>query len=418
MKTLHRRPWLVFQLGLLTLALLAAIAEANALAAQEQAGKKPKIFALIHVAPLPPTVMGGGQPKMDREEFVTFLRTQEALLQTRVVLKAALARPEVAKLPTVKQQKAPLLWLEEKVLVQADPKTGILRVAVADGKPDEQVALVNAVVEVYLNEFVNREHDQRLARIDQLKELHAKFDAQLREKRIHLRQMAENLGSKDARALGLKHQLALQHIQALQQELLQVQSDVRKTKLEVEWMGEAAGKQGKDVPVNPRDLEEAVNRDPAVARLVREIGELEVTLATIKRVVSIPEQEKVSREPEMRLAAAKKELTTLRDGLRVAVTKQLREHQRAEMEAKLQDVKGRATRLRRLEEVLTAELAQRMAGLVGQQKSTVELEWLREEIAHLEAMAVKVGQQVQLLQVEAQAPPRVRLIHPAEVPDP
>ena len=46
-------------------------------------------------------------------------------------------------------------------------------------------------------------------------------------------------------------------------------------------------------------------------------------------------------------------------------------------------------------------------------KKTEDLEWLKEEISHVDKMARKIGKLIQVLQVELQAPPRITLLEEA-----
>src|SRR5438105_1626918 len=126
------RPWGLPFLAALTV--MCFLAGSMATASQDaKAIKKPtpKVYALLHASREQPAQMGP-------EEFAGFLEVQVVLLKSQLVLKGALAAADVTKLATVKQQKDPIAWLAGRLRVDADKRTGILRVAVTGGEPEEQ----------------------------------------------------------------------------------------------------------------------------------------------------------------------------------------------------------------------------------------------------------------------------------------
>src|SRR5262249_55055174 len=112
------------------------------------------------------------------------------------VLKAALRRPEVAKLRMINPQRAPVAWLAKALKIQADAKYGVLRVQLAEGRPREQAVLVNAVGEEDLREATRNFRPPFHARIVHAeKEIHANLspsDSYRREKARLAPALAQN----------------------------------------------------------------------------------------------------------------------------------------------------------------------------------------------------------------------------------
>src|SRR5439155_326270 len=126
--------------------------------------------SLLDVAANPPKVLfATGENRGD--PFHTFQKKQVALIKSRPVLTAALRLPKAADLRIVRQQIEPVEWLEQKIQADYTMAPDILKVSMTGERPEEVLALVDAVTEAYLQEIVNKEHKRRLERLDQVKEL-------------------------------------------------------------------------------------------------------------------------------------------------------------------------------------------------------------------------------------------------------
>jgi len=411
MTALFTRPCSVVRVGPWVLPFLAALAVlclldgATATAFQDGKSKKkpvPKVYALVHVAREQPRILQEQPARMDREEFADYLDLQVALLKGQLVLKGALAAADVAKLGTVKEQKEPTAWLAGRLQVAADKRTGILRVAVSGGEPEEQALLANAVADAYLFEIVQLETRRKQGRLDQLKKYFVEYDGMLREKRETLRRMSMNLGAVDGKVQEPKRQFARKQLEAVEKELLEVQAQVRKAKIESALIKAWAQANPADSPLSAAAIDQAVRTNPGSARfLENEILQLEAQVATHKTRSPNPEKEPGYQKAVERLEAAKKELG---------------EKLRADLAATQQAAQRRISHLRKVEELLNDEWHDRARAIQGFHKEVVDLEWLQAEIRQLDAVAQQISKQVQLLQIEIQAPPRVTILERAQAP--
>ena len=149
-----------------------------------KADQGPRVYALFHVARNPERVLEDKQHKykLSKSEFESYQQTQLMLLKSRPVLNAVLRQNKVASLALVQAQKDPVEWLEENL--QADFQLGpeILRVGMDRDKTDDLKVLVDAVTDAYLQEVVHKEDNRRMARLNRLQELYAKFDDILKTK--------------------------------------------------------------------------------------------------------------------------------------------------------------------------------------------------------------------------------------------
>ena len=167
-----------------------------------------------------------------QSDFQSFRQTQIALLKSRLVLNAALRQPKVAELPVVRREADPVAWLEKELKTAGAASPEILSVTMQGVNGPDLKVIVDAVVAAYLQEIVNKEHIKRQARLDQLKEIAAKYDENLRRKRRTLRELAESVGSGDKQQLAMKQLYSQEQYHLTQRELLQVRSDLRKLQVQ------------------------------------------------------------------------------------------------------------------------------------------------------------------------------------------
>jgi hypothetical protein len=182
--------------------------------------------------PRTPFLVQPGKPVPD---LIDHQRTQVALVKSRLVLNVALRDPEVARLSMVAGHLDPVEWLEGQVVADFSHAPEVLRIGMYGDKTEELVVLVNALRKAYLSEIVERETKQRHEKLEVLHTLHDRYVERLKEGRraqAALEQLGAPPGDAVARALTLNffHQQLLSG----EQELVKVQSDLRKARLELE----------------------------------------------------------------------------------------------------------------------------------------------------------------------------------------
>jgi hypothetical protein len=257
-----RRRWL------LVFGVATAAAVVTAAAAWAVVPAKFSARTLLHVSANRPAVLfDTGE---SRGDFGMYQRGELAMLKSRLVLRSALARPDVAALPGVQAHGASVSWLESKITADYSIAPEILRITMAGEQPDELLTLLNAVRDAYLQEIVNRDQTERRAKREQLEKLLGGAEADLTVKRKALRDRAETLGSRDPQVLALKHQFALQSINQLQSELLTVRTRLGLARKELT----RADKDGA-LPPEEVAVEAAVAGDATVARLADDVRRLE-----------------------------------------------------------------------------------------------------------------------------------------------
>jgi hypothetical protein len=296
------RTRLIFGAALLMLGVLGASVGAFALRAQgpqkpppagqaapAQAAAEPDVYALLLVEPREPRLLPGGKRDEPAGDEAAYRRTQLVLLKSRLVLRAAVRRPEVAGLAALKEKADPLAWLEENLRAAFIDDTGVLRVSVARGSPADRAALTNAVVRAYLEEVVGREKNDKAQRWEELAALQTRYEDQLQHKRQQLRKMTEVRGA----SLSLKQQFDREDLTRFRAELQQVRLETIRAQARLNYLKRVGSADAKEVA--KREEEVAVLEEQA--KLLRaEIDPLARVVQAAAAAASDPELESVREE--------------------------------------------------------------------------------------------------------------------------
>ena len=105
----------------------------------------------------------------NQERDDSFRRTQIELLQSPVVLRAALRRPGIADLATIVEAADPVGWFAESMRVATDGEPEVIRISLVGPRPDDLRQLVDAVTATYLDDIVAQDRTDRAGRLELLK---------------------------------------------------------------------------------------------------------------------------------------------------------------------------------------------------------------------------------------------------------
>src|SRR5439155_7441972 len=110
-------------------------------------------------------------------------------------------------------------------------------------------------------------------------------------------------------------------------------------------------------------------------------------------------------------------LNTRRDGGRPLVIEQIRHKSAGDMQASKAMAAERVAFMEKLLDVLSNDVQERSAKNHQQTKKAINLRWLRDEIARADDIVKKVDVQIQALEVELMAPPRIKPLEETVVAD-
>ena len=140
-------------------------------------------YALLHVASTPNGVGAGGDPNRGKTEFVTYLKTTAQLIKSEFVLNAALNDPKyrIAELPTLKEQKDPIKYLDEKLVVGSSD-TEVIKISLEGDRPEDVQKIVDAVKDAYYQEVVMKEINQKKAFMLTVEQAKATLESAMKNK--------------------------------------------------------------------------------------------------------------------------------------------------------------------------------------------------------------------------------------------
>ena len=395
---------------------------------------------LVHIASLQPVILG--ETPESRVIFADYQRTQQAYVKSRKVLNKALDLPNVKGLSEVQKELDPVTWLEKQIRVDFAISPEIMRISMSGTESKQLAILVDAVRDAYLAEIVEKEHQRRLAHLDLLKELYAQNEDGLKKKREALRTLANGLGSTNLQVLVLKQEFALKELHTIQTELLQVQSELRKARLELASQGDPAeavidlsilgastvGLAGTPLgngaflaatrtvgrtdvvepSIPPNLIDEYLKKDVDYDRHARQVARLELERDYYLTSTKDPENERAYKRIIADLKLAKQALAACRDEIRPRLIGQAREKLFGEMFGAKQHARVRLENMKKLEAVLTKEVEDRSKINQNTSKESNHLIWLQNDIAAEEGTGTRVSGQIQNLQVEIRAEKRIR----------
>jgi capsular exopolysaccharide synthesis family protein len=194
---------------------------------------KPKYEAkaILVMAAVNPKILAGQTADdvgQGGEEFTIFKGNQAALIKERFVIQAALRNNKMKNLPSIVREDArhnTIQWLTNTVQVSTEKNTGVMYVTATLPDREEAAAIVNAIVEAYMDEVVNVDRQKRRDRYESLQRVSADKEEEVRQKREQLRRELESIGAGDDQTASLRGQMAVQVFAEYQRELQKLKFD-------------------------------------------------------------------------------------------------------------------------------------------------------------------------------------------------
>ncbi|HMB02666.1 MAG TPA: division plane positioning ATPase MipZ [Isosphaeraceae bacterium] len=372
---------------------------------------KYRATTLLQVATMPPKfLLDTSEPRTD---FRIYQATQLALIKSRLVLNAALRRPGVAELASIRKQDDPTEWLGRQIKVELPSNSELLQLSISGETPADLAVLVNAVANAYMDEIVTKEHNGRLSRFEKMKEFLEDYQKRLASKREQRRKLAESVGTDNRQTLAMRQQFVFEQLAQERRELFQVQGELKKGRVRLGVLEAAAA--NRDEPV-PADLvEQAFDSEPQIARAAQQVAATAAAIHRMRAAVrnaSDPALQRLRKDLEANQGA----LDELRARLRPAIERQILEIRRSERMAKLTDLRTETTILGDYERVLQEGVDRLNAEAQAFNLKTLDLQAIQDEIEQGEVTAKRIAGEVEALTVERNAPNRVRIIEEAESP--
>jgi capsular exopolysaccharide synthesis family protein len=371
--------------------------------------------ALIYVAATRPKEIF--ETRESSVAYQTYQETQVILAKSRVVIETALKKPGVSELPSVRTQTDPPAWLEEEIKVEIPHGSEILKISMTGAYPAHDLeTLVNAVTDSYLEEIVEQEKRDRLARLDRLRSLFSDLQNDLRQKREKYKQLAESMGASNQQNAALKQKMLVEHLGHATQELLRLTSEIREAQARVKILRAREGQDQETAEaVNAVDVEKLVSADEEVIRIKARIEEYQRKLDSFHRTV------RKSGDPaifaiQQEINQLKRDLQARRRTLSPSLARAAMKTSPKRQVQQLSESEQYLEILQEQEESLKNEIALFDKQMNSLSSKSMDFHWLEDEINLSGETAKTVGTEVQSMSVELKAPARIRLIEKAKAP--
>lgn len=368
--------------------------------------------AVIEVKSQKPVLLADAT--IDRTDFRVFQSNQLAMVQSALVLSAALARPGVADLPTIRTLADPEEWLEGQLVAEYQTGSELMRLSLAGERPHDLSVLINAIADTYLDEVLSKDHTDRSASSSKLKILLDEYTEKLSRRRSELRKLAESVGSDNKDTLALKQQFAVQQLATEKAELQKCQTDLKRSTAELEVY--RAGKND-DAP-RPLDelvIVEMMSSDPQLERFRTQADDLDTRIKRTRRLVR-SNLDPAVRDLQLKRVAVQEAHDVRQAELRPRVERELRAQLGEPHADKLGDLENQVKILTQYEAMLRQGVDRLDREAQSFNHQTIDLQWMKDEITQWEETAKQLGKQYQALNIELKAPQRGRLISRAENP--
>jgi succinoglycan biosynthesis transport protein ExoP len=358
----------------------------------------------------------------DNAEYEAYRKTQVQLIKSPLVLMAALRRPGIDSLSTLRGDEDKVGWLMRHVQVSAPMESEVLQVRLRGEDAREITQIVNAVTTAYLSDVVNKEKTERLRRRDTLEKKYKENMAEVRSRLDVYNNLARSLGTTDSTEVATQRALLLDHLGTLRAQQTQLQRDLALLDAELAVMdAKARGEITLEQSVPEEMVDAMVLRDPQFLQLRDKIADIESAV--------VYQAQRSSRGPN---DPAVKKLQEMRDSM-LQRLEQRREELKPMIVTQLaMDAAGRRTGaaaespvvLKMRREIIARQLEEttkdfdKVAAevkLLGQ--ANADLMARKQEIEQLMKVTDEMGMRLNTSELDIQMPNRVELIEEASVPE-
>jgi len=364
--------------------------------------------AQIHILYNEPNVIPG-ETGTNTVTYPIYLRSQIALMRSRPVLQAALKRDEVRRLHLEAKHLDPASFLEQGLRIDANEGSEFVTLVFSAPDPIVATTLVKAITDSYMDYISYGDKNTKTQRIAELKAAFDRTKGNISRDRKRLKDMADSLGTNDKDVLSRQREDLLGNIREIQGQRMPIHMEILRTQSELNSFEDRI-KLAKQSEVKEEEVQAALANDPASRPLMARLA----TLQTI--VLEFGDRNSPTRiRAEDSLGDVEKALAKRREVLR----SELRKHK---VNHALED--GKFTRIRL--ENLIVTLKDHLKTLEGEARvlmdqasklrgSSLDMDNLMQDIAREEKVKEDVGNRLQVLEVNKDAPERTVVHQTAEL---
>lgn len=361
----------------------------------------------------------GGMLSQGRDpgELEAYKKTNLSLMKSSSVVQAALRRPGIESLSTLREAGSDQVgWIAKKLQILAPSDSEIVQVKLRGKNAADVAKIVNAVIDSFLEDVVNKDRTERLSRRDALEKKFKENQAELRSRRETLNSLAKQLGTRDSQEVATQRGLLMDHLHSIRWDLNVATREIASLDAELE-IAEAREK-------GEIEVEEVFSEEFVEAALLRDpqIRELQDRLLDLEETIAYQEQRSVRRsgEPAVRRLKAQAEdlartLDRKKRALKPAIMTEMIAAQQGKVEAPVMLKKRRELNAQKLAS-LSKEFDAISKEVTELGKANADLDNRRSEVEHLQKITDTIGLELESSAIDLNMPNRVQVVERASVP--
>lgn len=370
--------------------------------------------------------------------FDLFKNTQSQLIQTPIVMNAAIKSKEAQAVLPIEGAENPLAWLTDRVVISFPNDGEIMRLSLRAPEGKTAVVLLDAVVQAFLQEAVLSDRNTRMARLASLEEVHADAEGKARAKQANLRQLVDTLGTGDTKSLSLAQQSSVERYSVMQQELNRVTFELMRSDGELEILKKSLANSAVKAPVEEAvpdeperleihqvELEKASAADPQMTSLLAQRVQLTGRIRQIQRQLTADKAGPRVKELEQELEQVEKQIESRGRVLHDYLLHQARQNASGsgplgltngtDLASKIEVLNLKTNVLKSQKEQLERDVAdaEELSKTIG--RSSIDVEMMRAEIAAHEEVRARLGEEIERTRIELNAEPRIKQLSSAAI---
>jgi polysaccharide biosynthesis transport protein len=370
-------------------------------------GTRYTAYSVLHVSMQQEKIFENGAPVIDRDRFEIFKNTQQESLVARMVLLAAIRKPEVKDIPIVQyktQYGDPVEWLAGKLSISFPGNAELMMVSLSLDDPKQAQSLLKAVVESYMTDVVLADNEKKKRRFDELDRICGEKEQEIRNRREELKGLVNQAGgSETPDLLSARQKLVLEELAIYTAEKAKNEFEIAKLK------GVLAGQKAllkaiDTAPADPGELEILANSDPRAR-------ELSMKLASEQP--DQPHDKTVGKRGATTPSGQAKTLQAQYDARVKELSQKVREKQHAAVMRKMIELEPQ---LNNMEEVQVAT-AQKITKLAEEAKTfgqtSVDIQMVQAKLKNLDQVLATFVTERERLGVEIGSAPRIAVAEAA-----
>lgn len=347
--------------------------------------------------------------------FSIYQQTQIQLIKGDMVLLAALEKPGIENLLTIKEQADPVEWLNKELIVGFPANSEVLHIALSGSRPSDLSKLVNAVVDAYHDTVVNDEGIQRRKRFGELGDYYKRYQRDLQVKRDALKDKVGVLGSDDQETLAKMQQTNDQLLANARAMQMQCDYDLHKAKTELSIQEDALNQLRAAPPISDEEVEVLIAQHPGIRALEDQLKPLKSRIGNAGQKARNQRDPSITR-PVHEVEQIEVELKALRSQLRMKAVADAHEERLREAKANVAKARQEVVKLAQSRDFAGQKVSQLSQMKKEQARDTSDLKSTKDEIATAEDAERKIAQELEVLKVELNAPARIKVLAKARVP--